>query len=139
MLPPVRWYRDPYEGLKAQLLELRELIKIVPPLIHADRQRRWEEADRSAGPDDELIDIFESEVGKEEGNGFADYARTLYSTAILTAWDVFHVFLARLLDESCLQYELKNHPGLAKLVAEERRTGTADSIGSKRDTMTLLE
>lgn len=122
MLPPVRWYRDPYEGLKAQLLELRGLIKIVPPLIQADRQRRWDEAGRAAGPDDELIYIFESEAGEEEGFGFADYARTLYSTAIVTAWDIFHVYLARLLDESCLQYDLENHPGLAKLVAEERRT-----------------
>ncbi len=41
--PEVRVYADPLEGLDAQLTELRGLIKRVPPLIDADRERRWKE------------------------------------------------------------------------------------------------
>jgi hypothetical protein len=37
--PEVRVYADPFEGLTVQLTELRGLIKIVPPLIDADRER----------------------------------------------------------------------------------------------------
>lgn len=41
MYPEVRVYADPFEGLIVQLSELRGLIKIVPPLIDEDRERRW--------------------------------------------------------------------------------------------------
>jgi hypothetical protein len=43
MYPEVRVYSDPFDGLTVQVTELRGLIKVVPPLIEADRQRRWEE------------------------------------------------------------------------------------------------
>lgn len=41
--PEVRAYADPFEGLTVQLGELRGLIKIVPRLIDADRERGWKE------------------------------------------------------------------------------------------------
>jgi hypothetical protein len=41
MYPQVRHSSDPFEGPEAQLNELIGLVKIVPPLIEADRTRRW--------------------------------------------------------------------------------------------------
>jgi hypothetical protein len=38
--PEVRVYADPFEGLTVQLTELRGFVKVVPPLIDADRERR---------------------------------------------------------------------------------------------------
>jgi hypothetical protein len=35
--------------MTVQLAELRGLIKIVPPLIDADRERRWEEIGNRPG------------------------------------------------------------------------------------------
>ena len=68
-----------------------------------------------------MIDIYASEAGPEEGWGHADFARTLYSTAIVTAWETFTVYLVRQLFEVCLSYNLREHPVLEKLVEDERR------------------
>ena len=96
MHPEVRVYSDPFEGLKVQLSELRGLIKIVPPLIEADRERRWREIGQrpSDGEDDEVIDIYEAEAGPEEGWGFADFGRTIRVAAVVFAWAVFQDYLA---------------------------------------------
>jgi hypothetical protein len=122
--PEVRVYSDPFEGLTVQLRELRGLIKLVPPLIDADRERRWEEigARPSDGEDGDMIDIYETEAGAEEGWGHADYGRTIYVAAVVTAWAVFHDYLARQLRQSYLDYDLSEHPPLAALVEEDVRT-----------------
>jgi hypothetical protein len=90
--PEVRAYPDPFDGLTAQLTELRGLIKIVPPLIEADRQRRREEIGSRPGSEDDpdMIDIYETEAGAEEGWGHAKFDRTIYAAAVITAWAVFH-------------------------------------------------
>jgi hypothetical protein len=74
--PEVRVYADPFEGLTVQLTELRGLIKIVPPLIEADRERRWTEIGErpSDGEDGDVIDAYGAEAGPQEGWGFADSA-----------------------------------------------------------------
>lgn len=124
MYPEVRVYPDPFDGLTVQLTELRGLIKVVPPLIEADRQRRWEEIGAWAGsPDDpDMIDIYEAEAGAEEGCGHAKFDRTIYVAAVITAWAVFQDFLARQLKENYLSYDLSEHPPLAALVEEEARS-----------------
>lgn len=124
MYPEVRVYRDPLEGLTVQLTELRGLIKLVPPLIDMDRQRRWEEISaRPAGEDDDdVIDVYETEAGAEEGWGHARFDRTIYVAAIITAGAVFQDYLARELIENYLSYDLSKQPALAKLVEEEART-----------------
>ena len=100
---PVRHYSAPYQGLDVQLAELKGLVRIFPPLIEADRNRRWNEiGERDGEPEEEMIDIYASEAGSEEGWGHADFARTLYSTAIVTAWETFNVHLVRQLFEVCL-------------------------------------
>ena len=85
MYPEVRAYADPFEGLTVQLTELRGLIKIVPPLIDADRERRWTEIGErpSDGEDGEVIDVYGAEAGPEEGYGFADFGRTIRANARL--------------------------------------------------------
>jgi hypothetical protein len=122
MDPRVRGYADPYEGLVAQLTELRGLIKIVPPLIEADRQRRWDEiGSRPGDPDEEMIDVYEHEAGAEEGWGFAEFDRTIYIAAVVTAWEVFRECLVRQLKDRYLSYDLSQHRPLATLVQEETR------------------
>jgi hypothetical protein len=122
MYPQVRHYRDPFEGLKAQLTELKGLIKIVPPLIEADRERRWEEiGPRPGDGSQEMIDIYEDEAGPEEGWGHADFSHTIQAAAVVTAWGVFHECLIRQLFESCLPYNLEKYPVLDRLVTDERR------------------
>jgi hypothetical protein len=122
--PEVRVYPDPFDGLNVQLSELRGLIKLVPPLIEADRQRRWEEIGaRPGSPDDpDMIDIYEAEAGAEEGWGHANFDRTIYVVAVITAWAVFQDYLARQLKENYLSYDLSEHPPLAALVEEEARS-----------------
>lgn len=124
MYPEVRVYPDPLDGLTVQLTELRGLIKRVPPLIEADRQRRWEEIGaRPGGPDDpEMIDIYEAEAGAEEGWGHANFDRTIYVAAVVTAWAVFQDYLARQLKENYLSDDFSKHQPLAALVEEEVRT-----------------
>jgi len=74
---PVRDYSDPYEGLETQLAELKGLVRIVPPLIETDRNRRWDEIGKRYGDlDEDMIDIYEREAGPEECWGHADFART---------------------------------------------------------------
>jgi len=122
MHPQVRSYADAVEGLEAQLAELIGLVKIVPPLVEADRRRRWEEIGARPGdPDVEMIDVYESEAGPEEGWGHADFSRTIQIAAIVTACGAFHECLTRLLFESSLRYQLAAYPALARLVADERR------------------
>jgi hypothetical protein len=120
--PEVRVYADPFEGLTVQLSELRGLIKIVPPLIEADRERRWQEiGSRPGDPDSpDMIDIYEEEAGLEEGWGHADFPRTIYVAAVVTAWAVFHDYLARELRKS-LDHDLSQHPPLAKPAAKQVR------------------
>lgn len=69
MYPEVRVYPDPFEGLRVQLTEMRGLVKIVPPLIEADRERRWREIGErpSDGEDGDVIDVYGDEAGPEEG------------------------------------------------------------------------
>jgi hypothetical protein len=68
-----------------------------------------------------MIDIYEREAGPEERWGHADFARTLYSTAIVTAWETFNAYLVRQLFKVFFKYDLREYPVLAKLVEEERR------------------
>lgn len=123
MYPEVRVYADPLEGLEAQLTQLRGLIKLVPPLIEADRQKRWDEIGSrpSDGEDGDVIDLYSAEAGPEEGYGFAEFDHTIYVAAVVTAWAAFHDFLARELRASCLRYDLSEAPALATLVEDEVR------------------
>ncbi len=97
MYPEVRVYADPFEGLTVQLTELRGLIKLVPPLIDADRERRWREISErpSDGEDGDVIDVYGDEAGPKEGWGFADFGRTIRVAAVVFAWAVFQDYLAR--------------------------------------------
>lgn len=122
--PEVRFYADPFEGLTVQLTELRGLIKIVPPLIEADRERRWTEIGErpSDGEDGDVIDVYGAEAGAEERWGFADFGRTIRVAAVVFAWAVFQDYLARELKRSCLSYDLSQSPALAVLVEEDVRS-----------------
>ena len=124
MYPEVRVYADPYEGLIAQLTQLHGLVKLVPPLIEADRQKRWEEIGSrpSDGEDGDVIDVYSEEAGPEEDWGFANFDHTVYLAAVVTAWAAFQDYLARQLRNTCLRYDLSEHPPLAKLVQEDVRT-----------------
>jgi hypothetical protein len=121
--PEVRVYADPFEGLMVQLTELRGLIKIVPPLVDADRERRWREIGErpSDGEDGDVIDVYGAEAGPEEGYGFADFGRTIRVAAVVFAWAVFQDYLARELKRSYLSYDLSESPSLAILVDEDVR------------------
>ena len=123
MYPEVRFYADPFEGLRVQLDELRGLIKIVPPLIDEDRERRWREISErpSDGEDGDVIDVYGDEAGPEEGYGFADFGRTIRVAAVVFAWAVFQDYLARELKRSYLDYDLSEFPALAVLVEEDVR------------------
>src|SRR5260370_21798444 len=96
MYPEVRVYADPLEGLDAQLTQLRGLIKLVPPLIEADRQKRWDEIGSrpSDGEDGDVIYLFSAEAGPEESYGFADFDHHIYRGAVVTASGAFHDLLA---------------------------------------------
>ena len=122
--PEVRVYADPFEGLTVQLTELRGLIKIVPPLIEADRERRWTEIGErpSDGEDGDVIDVYGAEAGAEEGWGFADFGRTIRVAAVVFAWAVFQDYLARDLKRSYLSYDLSEHAALAVLVEDDVRS-----------------
>ncbi len=93
MYPEVRVYADPFEGLAVQFTELRGLIKLVPLLIEADRERRWKEISErpSDGEDGDVIDVYGAEAGAEEGWGFADFGRTIRVAAVVFAWAVFRI------------------------------------------------
>jgi hypothetical protein len=121
--PEVRVYADPLEGLTAQLTELRGLIKIVPPLIDEDRERRWAEisARSSDGEDGDVIDVYGEEAGPEEGHGFADFGRTIRVAAVVFAWAIFQDYLARELKRNYLSYDLSEAPALAVLVNDDVR------------------
>ncbi len=123
MYPEVRVYADPFEGLTAQLTELRGLIKIVPPLIDADRERRWREISErpSDGEDGDVIDVYGVEAGPEEGWGFADFGRTIQVAAVVFAWAVFQDYLAHELKRSYLSYDLSEYPALEVLVQDDVR------------------
>jgi hypothetical protein len=123
MDPEVRIYADPFEGLIVQLTELRGLIKIVPPLIDEDRERRWREISErpSDGEDGDVVDIYGDEAGPEEGYGFADFGRTIRVAAVVFAWAVFQDYLAHELKRSYLNYDLSGSPALAVLVNEDVR------------------
>jgi hypothetical protein len=122
--PEVRVYADPFEGLTVQLTELRGLIKLVPPLIEADRERRWDEIRErpSDGEDGDVIDVYGAEAGAEEGWGFADFGRTIRVAAVVFAWAVFQDYLARELRRSYLSYDLSEYPALEVLVEEDVRS-----------------
>lgn len=124
MYPEVRVYADPFEGLTVQLTELRGLITIVPPLIDADRQRRWDEigARPSDGEDGDVIDVYEAEAGAAKGRGFADFGRTIRVAAVVFAWAIFQDYLAHELKRSYLSFNLSQYPALAVLVDEDVRS-----------------
>jgi hypothetical protein len=69
--PDVRVYADPLESLTAQLTELRGLIKRVPRLIDADRERRWKEISErpSDGEDGDVVDVCGAEAGGRKRAG----------------------------------------------------------------------
>ncbi len=123
MYPEVRVYSDPFEGLTVQLTELRGLVKLVPPLIEADRERRWREIGErpSDGEDGDVIDVYGDEAGPEEGWGFADFGRTIRVAAVVFAWAVYQDYLVRELRRNYLSYDLSDHPALAKLVEDDAR------------------
>jgi len=124
MYPEVRVYSDPFEGLTVQLTELRGLIRIVPPLIEADRGRRWREIGErpSDGEDGDVIDVYGAEAGPEEGWGFADFGRTIRVAAVVFAWAVYQDYLVRELRLNYLSYDLSEHPALAMLVEDDARS-----------------
>src|SRR4051794_33549395 len=89
-------YSHPIEALRDQLMEARGLAKVVPPLIQADREERWAEIGRRPGdPDLEMIDIYETEAGPEEGWGHADFGRVVLAAAITNSWEALHDYLIR--------------------------------------------
>jgi hypothetical protein len=140
--PHVRSSSDPYDGLEDQLIELIGLVKIVPPLIQQDRERRWHEISGRPvdDPDSDIIDTFGSEAGPEEGYGFAKYDYTIYVAAVVTAWESFREYLIRELYESVFFYNLTAYPALTKLVKEERQRWSRrlDSIRQRyRDFMAI--
>src|SRR4051812_11403299 len=108
MYPEVRVYADPLEGLDAQITQLRGLIKLVPPLIEADREKRWNEISSrpSDAEDGDVIDVYSAEAGPDEDWGFAPFDHTIYVAAVVTAWAAFHDFLARELRNTCLRHDL---------------------------------
>jgi hypothetical protein len=122
--PEVRVYADPFEGLTVQLTELRGLIKIVPPLIDTDRERRWKEIGErpSDGEGGDVIDVYGAEADPEEGWGFADFGRTIRVAAVVFARAVFHDYLARELKRSYLSYDVSDYPAEAVLAEEDVRT-----------------
>jgi hypothetical protein len=122
--PEARVYADPLEGLTVQLTELRGLIKVVPPLIEADREWRWTEIGErpSDGEDGEVVDVYGAEAGPEEGWGFADFGRTIRVAAVVLAWAVFQDYLARELKRRYLSYDLSECSALALLVEEDVRS-----------------
>ena len=117
MCPEVRAYSDPFEGLTVQITELRGLIGIVPPLIEADRQRRFDEISARPGDEeyDDPYDVYQAEAGAEEGWGHADFARTICLAAVVTGWAVFQDYLARQFKRGYVNYDLSRHPPLAML------------------------
>jgi hypothetical protein len=121
--PEVRVYADPFEGLTVQLSELGGLVKIVPPLIEADRERRWKEIGErpSDGEDGDVIDVYGAKAGAEEGWGFADFGRTIRVAAVVFAWAIFQDYLARELKKSYLGYDLSKSRALAVLVEDDVR------------------
>jgi hypothetical protein len=122
--PEVRVYADPFEGLTVQLTELRGLIKLIPPLIEADRERRWKEISErpSDAEDGDVIDVYGAEAGAEEGWGFADFGRTIRVAAVVFAWAVFQDYLTRELRRNYLSYDLSEYSALAMLVEEDVRS-----------------
>ncbi len=89
----------PLQRLEAQFAEFRGFAQLVPPLI--DRERRWEEiGSRPGDPDVDMIDVYESEAGPEEGWGHADYAGTVYRSTVVLAWEAFHAAM-RALHRAC--------------------------------------
>lgn len=124
MSSEVRDFADPFEGLEAQLNRLRGLIGIVPPLIEADRERRWNEINSrpSDGEDGDTIDVFGEEAGFGEEGGFAAFDRTIYESAIVFGWAIFHDFLAQELKQNFLNFDLSDHPSLQILVEEDVRS-----------------
>ena len=124
MYPEVRVYADPFEGLTVQLTELRGLIKIVPPLIDADRERRWREISErpSDGEDGDVVDVYGAEAGPEEGWGFADFGRTIRVAAVVFGWAVFQDYLAYELKRRCLKLRPVRGSALAALVEDDVRS-----------------
>jgi hypothetical protein len=122
--PEVRVYPDPFEGLRVQLTEMRGLVKVVPPLIEADRERRWREIGErpSDGEDGDVIDVYGDGAGPEEGWGFADFGRTIRVAAVVFAWAVYQDYLVRELKRNYLSYDLSEHPALAMLVEDDVRS-----------------
>jgi hypothetical protein len=93
-IPAMRSYLDPLEGLERQLDEFKGFASTVPRLVEAERRRRWEEV--GGQPSDgerELVDVYESESGPEQGFGWADFERTALSSAVALSWELFREFL----------------------------------------------
>jgi hypothetical protein len=92
--PYVHWFAEPVEGLEHQLEELKGYVQIVPTLIEADRQRRWDEiSQRPAEDERETIDVYTDEAHPGEGGGFADFSGTTYAAATVFGWETFVAFL----------------------------------------------
>jgi hypothetical protein len=96
------------------------MTRIVPPLIDADRKRRWDEIrSRPATSEDDVNTVYEREAGPDEGHGHARFDHAIHVAAIVTAWELFRDCLTRMLREAALRVDLSGHPLVAKLVDDE--------------------
>lgn len=84
---------EPFDGLLAQLVEFRGLVKTVPRLIEEDRDRRRQEN----RPGDGALgwSQWEKDAGEEEGWGHADFARYIRGSVLSLAWEYFQDCLVR--------------------------------------------
>lgn len=87
---------DRAQTLRWRIDALKGFATLVPPLVEADRNLRYEWIKKTnIGADEEdLLALYEQEAGSEEGDGHADFERTCLSAAVVFAWDVFFAYLA---------------------------------------------
>lgn len=124
MEPYLRRFIDPLDGLRRQLQELVGLAKTVPPLVERERNAKFEEVSTRPDPyaQQETIDIYEEESGPETGWGSADYARHIYSTSLVLAYELLREFMVQEIVEHLNAWLLPTtHPVAALLREEETR------------------
>ena len=117
-MQPVRHYSDPYQGLEVQLAQLKGFVRIVPPLIEADRKRRWNEIGERDGEPEVYMRV---KLGqKKAGVTLTSPGRCIRLRSSQRGKP--SMCIVRQLLEVCLSYNLREHPVLEKLVEDERRT-----------------
>jgi hypothetical protein len=103
----VRDFADPLDGLLWQMDELRGFARVVPPLIEQDRQALWDRlGSEPSDGEQELIDVYSQESGRDTGYGFARYDRVVFSAALVLGWEVFRDYLV-----INLAYRIRNPGG----------------------------